>query len=547
MKGRNNIRIGFSVEAIRNNQFIPAGYDGTWRFGSIRDFLTDVPQQFNAALPGADAHRGIRAKVFGLYIQDDLRLRHNLTLNLGLRYEPTTTVSEVNGKFSRLKVITDPEPTIGNLGYQNRTKRNFSPRVGLAWDPSATGKTAIRSGFGIYYVPPLVHIFQQALQNVSPYAGAGQVANPPSSSFPTGAFFSMIGDRLARAGLNVEQEPRSTYKMQWNLNFKRQIVGGLSLMAGYVGNRGIHLVRTPSDVATLPPSLVTVAPDGHLQFPVLANPRNNRINTDFGRIRVVWWDTSSTYHGLQVSVMQQMSHGFRLQGSYAWSKSIDDQSTESSSSELLNTSDSPYPWFVNLNRAVSDFDISYNLNVNFLWTVPSPHFGMAVPRFLLSGWELSGILAAQTGPPFTVDFAVDRAGTRVSTNGLVQRPDFNPATPGCSSPNAVNPGNPDNYVRLECFAFPARNQLGNLGRNTLRGPGMVNFDFSLFKNNNLMGEKLKVQFRAEFYNLFNRTNYSTRTVSGFNSQGLPVLANSALRPPTTTSSRQVQVGMKFIW
>jgi len=545
VKGRNNIRIGFSVEDIRDDIYSPSTPAGQWTFGSIQDFLTVVPLQFNSDFPGTDLNRGLSSKIFGAYVQDDLRLRPTFTLNLGLRYEPATVVKEVNNKVARLLSISDPQPTIGNPAYQNPSLRNFAPRVGFAWDPSGKGKTAIRSGFGIFDIAPLPNLLNLRLLRASPFFEAGTINNPPSSSFPNGAF-QLLGPTSLR-NLFIERTPRPAYKMQWNLNVQHQIAGGLTLTAGYVGARGIHLPVTADDSDMVLPSVVTVSPDGHLLFPDTRPIQ--RVNPNFSQISTLGWYGYSTYHALQVNATQQLRHGISWQLAYSWSKSIDIGSTEYSVGELQGSIDNPYVFLRNLNRGVSDFDVPQHLSVNFLWDAPSPHSGIAVSRFLLSGWELSGIFTVQSGAVFNIRIPVDRAGTGSTVAGSSsdgQRPDFAPG-PGCSSPYAVNSGNPSNYIKLQCFSFPALGTLGNLGRNVLRGPSLKDFDFSLFKNHNLLSEKLKVQFRAEFFNLFNRPNFGTLLVSVFNSQGLPVPASAALQPPSVTSSRQIQFGMKLIW
>lgn len=541
VKGRNNIRIGFSVEAIRNNAYNPNLPTGRWTFGSIRDFLTDTPQLFQSDVPGTDAYSGLRGKLFGAYLQDDVRFRPNLTLNLGVRYEPATVVTEVNGKAAPLRKLSDPQLTVGNPMYQNPTLRNFAPRVGVAWDPSGTGKTAIRLGFGIFDVAPLPHLFDIKLPRSAPFFESGTLNSPPPSSFPNGAF-SLLGPSSLTVAY-VEPTPSSAYKLQWNFNIQRQLTRSLSFMAGYVGSSGVHLPLTPGDTNMVPPFLVTIAPDGHLLFPT-TRPFQV-INPNFGPITAVEWEGSSIYHSLQLNVAQQMRHGLTFQGVYVWSKSIDNGSTEFGRDEIINGSENPYPFMANLNRSVSNWDTPHHLSVNLLWDAPMPQFRMALSRFLLSGWEVSGIFTAQSGAPYTVTIPVDRAGTGISGNSN-QRPDFKPG-PGCSSPNATNPGNPSEYVNLACFAFPAPGTLGNLGRNVLRTPNLQNFDFSLFKNHNLLSEKLKVQFRSEFFNLFNRANFGGQLLNIFNSQGQPVPANAALLPPTVTRSRQIQFGLKLVW
>ena len=542
VKGRNNIRIGFSVEDIRDNEYSPSSPNGVWTFGSILNFLTVVPQQFSADFPGTDLYRGMRMKIFGAYFQDDLRLRSNLTLNLGLRYEPATVFSEINGKAARLVNLADPQPTVGNPLYQNPTLRNFAPRIGVAWDPSGRGTTAVRAGFGVFDITPLPNIFNSRLTRSSPFFEQGLLNNPPASSFPNAAL-NLLGPTTLQ-NFFLESTPHPAYKMQWNLNVQQQLPGNLSITAGYVGARGIHLPLGADDADLASPSLVTVAPNGDLQFP--ATRPIQRINPNFGRLQALQWRGYSSYHSLQVNVVGRMHYGLTLQGTYSWSKSIDIGSIEGLGSELINATGNPYgSFFPNLNRGLSDFDLPQHFSLDLLWDAPTPKFSAAIPRFLLSGWEVGGIFTAQNGLPFSLQLPLDRAGTGT---GVItqQRPDFKPG-PGCSSPDAVNSGNINVYINLNCFAFPAANTLGNLGRNTLRGPALENFDFSLFKNHNLLGEKLRVQFRAEFFNLLNRANFAAQVVSPFNSQGLPVVANAALKPPTVTKSRQIQFGLKLIF
>jgi Carboxypeptidase regulatory-like domain/TonB dependent receptor-like, beta-barrel len=540
VKGRNNIHTGFSVEALRDNEYSPSSPNGVWTFTSILNFLTVVPQQFTSDFPGTDLYRGMRMKIFGAYFQDDLRLRPNLKLNLGLRYEPATVLTEINGKAAVLVNITDAKPTIGNPIYKNPTLRNFAPRVGFAWDPSGDGKTAIRSGFGIFDISPLPNLFNSRLTRSSPFFKQGTLASPPASSFPNGAL-NLLGPNSLQNFL-LERSPHPAYKIQWNVNIQRQIIAGLTVTAGYVGARGIHLPLTGDDIDLVPPSLVTTTPFGQLVLPA-ARPIQ-RINSNFGRIQWLQWKGYSNYHGLQLNATERM-RGLTLQGAYSWSKSIDIGSTEGLGSELVNATENPYGFFPNLNRAVSDFDLPQRFSLNTVWDVPSLHSGMAVTRFLLSGWEMSGIFTVQNGTPFSVRLQADNAGTGTSTT-TQQRPDFKPG-PDCPSPNAVNPGHPESYIKLQCFSYPAPGTIGNLGRNTLRGPMVENFDFSLFKNHDMLSEKLRMQFRAEFFNLLNRPNFGFPVVNLFNGQGQAVSANAGVKPPTVTTSRQIQFGMKLIW
>jgi hypothetical protein len=295
----------------------------------------------------------------------------------------------------------------------------------------------------------------------------------------------------------------------------------------------------------VPPSLVTTAPDGHLQFPagtpVVINPNQGLT------IPATIWNGDSFYDALQVNVIQRISHGLSFQAAYAWSKGIDNGSSEVNGADNGNTADNPYPFFPKYNRGFSDWDVPQHLALNFDWLAPSPQFRMAVPRFLLSGWELGGIYTVQSGQPFSVGIANDLANTGTHGRGG-ERPDY-VAAPGCK-PDAVNPGSVFTYINANCFAIPAAGELGNVGRNTLRSPGIQDFDFSVFKNHNLFNERLKVQFRAEFFNLFNWTSFRATSQTIFSGRKKLALDPNALsvdQSHTAFDEREIQFGLKFIY
>jgi Carboxypeptidase regulatory-like domain/TonB dependent receptor/TonB-dependent Receptor Plug Domain len=539
VKGRHNIRTGFSVEAIRDN--IDVGHNplGDWTFNSIHDFLTGTPNLFASAVPGKGAYRGVREKIFGLYVQDDLRVRSNLTLNLGVRYEPATVLSEAHNLTTNLHHLWDAQQTAGQPMYQNPTLHNFAPRVGLAWDPKGDGKTSVRAGFGIFNVLPLPNLLSGNLNHTLPFYLNATVVKPPVSTFPNKVQLSFDQG----SGYYMQYDPPQAYKEQWNLNIERQITTGLSITAGYVGSRGVHLPLRYGDLNLVPTFLVTKTQDGHLKFP---SGTPQRVNPNFPLIPATLWNAYSIYQSGQINITQRFTHGVTFQGVYVWSKNIDVGSSEVNRSDNFNNVDNPYPFMPILNRGLADWDVPHHAALNAVWDLPNPSTQMAVPRFLLSGWELGGIYTVQSGMPFSATIAADRAGTGTGAgNGNGQRPDYNPA-PGCST-NAINPGHPDNYIKLQCFSFPAPGTLGNLGRNTMRAPSMNDFDFSLFKNHNLIGEKLKLQFRAEAFNLFNRTNFGARAASLINGRSAYVPGNAVLKSPTVTTSRQIQFGTKLIW
>ena len=565
-RGRQSLRFGFGLERIYDNVNPQTTPNGLWRFGSIRELLMANPSQFTAGVPGSDTVRGLRSTIIAGYLQDDFRLRPNMTLNLGVRYETSTSINEVKGKIANLHNFTDAQPALGNPLFLNPTLLNFEPRVGLAWDPFKDGKTAIRAGFGIYDVLPLPHLFWNRATHGLPFFQLGVVSKPPgvvenplARSFPDKGLALIKADPSTLRVASIEFQPHRAYKMQWNFNVQRQFPGNLSLMVGYVGSSSVHLPIGQNDADMVPPALVTRTSDGHLQFPTNPAPSLpgaiTRINPKFGRIDTTLWNGHSSYHSLQTNLAKRMSHGLTFQGTYTWSKNIDNASTFFSQNETLNSADSGYIFDPRINRGVSSFDVPHSAAIHLVWEVPSAASLTGVPKFLLAGWQLGGIFTAQSGSPFSVGLAADWARTGTSTRQATsgERPDFNPA-PGCT-PNVVT-GDPSNYINTKCFAAPALGTLGNLGRNTLRSPAVQAFDFSIFKNHRLWGEKLKVQFRAETFNILNHPNLQAATTTLFDSGNAnvkprvpPKLIRNAgqLKSPTVTTSRQIQFGMKFIW
>jgi hypothetical protein len=469
-------------------------------------------------------------------------------VNLGVRYEPTTTYNVLNGLASNCLILNNcTVATIhtGNPYFQNPTHKDFTPRIGLAWDPTGSGKTSVRAGFGMFNVLPLPNLLSGNMNHTIPYYLLINVKNP-AATFPLAPTVSIAAAEATASGYFIDPNPARAYKLQWNFDIQRQVTNSLSVTAAYVGARGVHLPFRYGDVNVVPPSLVTTAPDGRLLFPAGAPPVIDAAGPTL-TIPATMWNVDSFYDALQINVVQRISHGLSFQAAYAWAKAIDDGSSEVNNADNFNTADNPFPFDPRFNRGFADWDVPQHLALNFDWLAPSPHLSMAAPRFLLSGWELGGIYTAQSGMPFSVQgSSTDFANTGVH-GSAAERPNYVNG-PGCT-PGAVNPGSVFNYINGNCFAPPPANELGNVGRNALRGPGLNNFDFSVFKNHNVFGERLKVQFRAEFFNVFNWTNFvasTQRIFSGKKTQALNQTGLSLLTH-TATDEREIQFGLKFIY
>jgi hypothetical protein len=258
------------------------------------------------------------------------------------------------------------------------------------------------------------------------------------------------------------------------------------------------------------------------------------------------WGGSAEYNALEAQVTKKISHGFQIQGSYTFGKGLDTGSATVVGDPFVNSISSLF-WFCNsCRRGLSDFNIKHTLVVNYLWNIPTPHDWGTIASHALGGWTVGGIITAETGVPFTPLIGGDPLGLN-STDPF----DFPNRLfgPGCST--GVNPGNPADYIKLSCFTAPnPLTLMGNAGRNSLIGPGLVTVDFSVFKNNYIrkISETFNVQFRAEFFNILNRPNFAVPVDNStlFDQGGSPVGGAGAV-DATSTTSRQIQLALKVIW
>jgi len=574
-KGIHSLKLGFAVERIQLNAFAPAP-SGEFPFNTLLDFLTNHPTGLSAAVPSVPfPHFGFRSTLFGGYVQDDVRLRPSLTINLGLRYEMTTVPIEVRGKLSALRRPTDSTPHIGNGLFQNPTLRNFEPRVGFAWDPFGNGKTSVRGGFGMFDVVPLPYLLGNFPTNAAPFTEQGAVNNLPVGSFPTEAFNILATQGSSGVGLRIpyiQPNPKRNYVMQWNLNVQREIAPDTTAMVAYVGSRGVHEVFRADDINTVLPLQIS-APPYVWPAPGLgtcpANPAYCQLSPTVGQMDDMSWNTNDTFFdGLEVQLVKRMSRGFEVQGSYTWGRAIDGGGGSTSSDAFLNAIPTLFYFLPRYRRAAADFNVAQNLVINYVWDIPTPDSLHGPAAWAARGWQLGGIFEIRSGLPFTPLIGGDPLGL-LNTAPFAYPERLRGA--GCGS--LVNPGNVSNYVKLQCFALPVStpaiaaqcvpfepggpgnpvlagtcsNRLGNGGRDEIYGPGLVNVDFSLIKNSQIK-ENLKLEFRAEFFNVFNHSNFASpiNNSTFFSQDGSPVGGAGSI-DQTSTANREIQFALKLIF
>jgi hypothetical protein len=559
-KGVHSIKFGFAFERMQINILFPANPTGAFTFGSLTAFLTNQPSSFTGGVPGTFSPRGIRQSLFGGYVQDDWRMRPNLTLNLGLRYEAVTVPTEVQNKLAVLPTLTSSLPHLGSPYFQNPTKRDFEPRVGFSWDPFRNGKTAVRGAFGIFDALPLNYEFNQAQVQTAPFAEQFSASNLAQGSFPFGAATPNGSAGLQLTSSYIEQNPHRNYVMIWNLNVQRELTPSTNVMLGYVGNHGVHMLDRMDDIDIVLP---VNTPQG-LLFPSPPGS-GTRLNPGVGAIIGAYWGGDSEFDALEAQVTKRMSHGFQVQGSYTWGKGIDTGSASVLGDPFTNSISSLFFFCKSCRRGLSDYSIAQTLVVNYLWSVPTPSRWGNIGSHALGGWELGGIITAETGVPITPLIGGDPLG--LSSTDPYDFPD-RLTGPGCGG-NPVNPGNVGNYIKLNCFAVPmaspaiaaqctpfsavpgsCSNLAGNAGRNSVIGPGLVTLDFSLFKNNYIkrISESFNAQFRAEFFNILNRANFATPFANEalFDQTGTTIGGAGALAQ-TSTPAREIQFAIKIIF
>jgi hypothetical protein len=331
---------------------------------------------------------------------------------------------------------------------------------------------------------------------------------------------------------------------QYNLNVQREFSDKLIVTVGYVGSRGIHLWRE-ADFNTA----LSLDPPFNTRFAPIPVNQVRRRNPNFANIRFKTSDAQSFYNALQLSVASRLGRGFQAQLSYTLAKSIDDQSSSLGRNEFGNgQARTVDPYNKRLNRALSDFDVRHNVSVNFVYDLPfgrgqryaSDARGLA--GALVSGWQLSGIVTAQTGIPVSPIFTFDQ--DRDGTTDNEQRPNL---APGVTSIRRVSR---TQLFDPSVFILPPVGQRGTLGRNVITGPGLFTFDPAIVKSFYLSSDHTRsVQFRTEIFNAFNRANFAIPDVSN-----LTIFNDATTRNPTagqitrtSTPSRQIQFALRLVF
>jgi hypothetical protein len=543
--GKHALKFGAEYRRLQMNGPFDLYVNGEYAFAAfgangsnnpaLEDFLEAKPLIYLGTQPNlSDSDRGFRQNWLSGYVQDDWRVTPRLTLNLGARYEFYSNPTEEAGRIANvINVATDPTATVGKFMKSTPTDL-FAPRVGLAWNLTADGKTVLRSGAGIFYDQIYGNLYGND-RFFPPFYGGLQVL------FPT--FLSPLSGASAAASIptSLTYTPKWPTVYQYNLNLQRELTSRSVIKIAYVGARGNDLIR-----------LVDNNP-----FNVVLGARPN---PNFGSLFRYETDAQSFYNALQVTWEQRLSRGLTFQANYTFGHSVDDSSGAEPSDDVNDGVATQNPNDRKGSRGRSGFDIRHNFVFNMLYDLPfgpGKKFGnglTGIGEKVAGGWQLSSIGTFHSNVPFTPVLGFDNAGTQPFFN-YTEVPDLvgNPFSGTC--PNGAPIKTATCWFNPAAYAVPTAGSFGNTGRDSIPGPAFADLDLALLKNTNIREGKT-LQFRIECFNLLNHPNFSipvnTTGPNGAGGNGDVVFlgptspaGNAGQIFSTVSSSRQIQFGLRL--
>jgi Carboxypeptidase regulatory-like domain len=563
IKGIHQISAGVWFQRLQDNDDTASRQLGQASFSSLQSFLQGTVSSFQTVPNPTEV--GWRSLFGAWYFQDAIKVRPNLTVQLGIRHEFTTGWNEPRGRAANFITGSDgfllTNPLVGNSIFtENNAKRLFSPRVSIAWDPFGSGKTAIRAGFGTYY--SLIDDLSFLLNSLPPYNGNISFSNTslfnfipvmPSIPQPPACGPGVPKPCTTYAPQGVQANAKTPTVQEWNVSLEQQLSANTSLRVSYVGSFGYHGLLS-IDPNTIPPqvcasascssggtgSVKGTAPQGAEYIP---GPGASRPNPYVSAGFFWYTEANSSYNAVEVDISHRFSQGLQFRGNYTFSKNLDINSgltgaqANNQAQMVMDPYDVGRDWGPSALNPANQASISGSYELPFGKGKPwGNNFGGFGNR-LVSGWQLNTIVTLLSGFPITPLVGSNRSG-----DGDTRNPDRPSLKSGFSGPVIL--GSPNQWFDPNAFALPTPGTYGTLGRGVYTGPGLATVDASLFKDT-AISERASLQFRAEFFNLLNRANFGVPNATVFS--GGAISPSAGLITSTATTSRQIQFGLKLIF
>jgi len=510
VRGTHTIKFGTTEYFIRVARL--SKNTSSMTYTSLQDFINN--SVFSAGFTAGDPGHTTQATQFGFFVQDTFKVRPNLTLDYGLRYDYETVIHDSHNATQtydiRLGTLAPP-----GSPYYRPNKNDWGPRLGLAWQP--TSKMVVRAGGGLFWQAYPVGFGSYSIPiNGIPGNATILRATVPTLSYPIVNFISQ-GTPPVPSVAGFDWIRRDIVTEQWDLSVARDLGGGAALQVAYVGNRGLNL-RRGYTINFIDPTL------------------GRRPNPLYSNISIEGNTGQSTYNALQISFQQRFRGNLFTKVEYGYSHAIDDVQDQGLFSSQPQDNNN-----FRAERGNSSGDIRHNVAYSVIYQMPFGHgqkflkSASGVPGFLVSGWSVASLGLIHTGIPYTVFIGVNTFGNGNLTN---QRPNAVVGVNPYAANKSVN-----GWINPAAFSLPAAGTFGNLGRNTMYGPGFTNVDFSLLKTTKFTETKT-LEFRAEFFNIPNHPNFGQPS-STYNTASFGQIFQTFGATLGLGTSRQIQMALKF--
>jgi hypothetical protein len=550
--GKHEIETGVWIQRMQSNDILAQYQYGQASFSNLKSFLQGNVKTFTVV--PSPTKLGWRALFGAGFVEDTWKVSPRLELRAGFRFESSNGWNESQGRASNYAVVDgvlQTDPVVGSSALSNnRAKFLAEPRVGFAWNVWGNGKTAVHGGFGIYHA--LLDTLNYRLDQTAPFNTAETLSGVTVSSLQiTPGTPPPAGTKISPS--NTAPDLYTPAVLEWNLRVEQQVAPRTSVALGYVASHSYHQILS-EDMNEPVPSYTT---DGKVYYPYAAGAKGPALANPKLANTTSWVSQGvGLYNAMVVDVRRTFGEGFQVRGNYTWSKNLDDGSAWNTSVSANTPAYVEFPANPKLDWGPAATDIRNAASINASYELPfGPGHDLLAhasrrARYAAAGWTLSGIVAVQSGFPFT-----PQLGYNPTLNGDTRnpvRPDWNPdyhgklytRTPSqWFDPNAFVPPT----ITLDtpaCGGSTTCGTYGNVKRDSLIGPGLTNVDFSVSKNTHFT-ERTGLEFRAEFFNVLNHTNFLTPNPVVYTSATSGISPTAGVITSTSTTSRQIQFGAKL--